>query len=89
MMRVLYSLALTGLMGVSAFGLAGQGGPWVRVVGGATVMVMLLTILIQLSNLPTVSEIKRLILITQVPMPAPPADDMDDQERPARRSARN
>lgn len=86
-MKVLQTVVLLALLVISTFGLSGEGPVWTRYVGSGLLLVLLMLILQQISNIPTGAELRR--MLTGVAPPPAPADLNDDGEVRERRSARN
>lgn len=88
-------LAAATLMVIATIGLSGEGPVWTKYVGGGTVLLILLLILQQLSNIPSTIELKKMLLgaeaaaaQAQAEQAIPEDDDIADSTR-GRRSARN
>jgi FtsH-binding integral membrane protein len=90
-MKALLTLAMTGLLVVSTIGLSGEGPVWTKYVGAGMVFVLLMLILTGVSNIPSATDLKKMLMgvdpaASPKPMPVVPDDDDD---LPSRRSARN
>jgi hypothetical protein len=87
-------IAVATLMVIAAIGLSGDGPLWTKYFGAGTVLLMLLLILQQLSNIPSTVELRKLLLGAEAAAAArseqaiPEDDDIADSTK-GRRSARN
>lgn len=90
-MKALLALAMAGLLVVATIGLSGEGPVWTKYVGSGMVFVLLMLILTGVSNIPSTTDIKKILMgadPTMAPKPMPVVPD-DDDDLPSRRSARN
>ena len=92
-MKALLTLAMTGLLVVATIGLSGEGPVWTRYVGAGMVFVLLMLILTGVSNIPSTTDLKKILMggidpaAAPKPMTTVPGDDDDDVSD--RRSIRN
>lgn len=86
-MKGLQVLVLIALLAVSTWGLSGEGPVWSKYVGAAMVLILLMLILQGISNIPTASEMTKVVKATEEPKPVIDADD--DGVHEARTRARN
>lgn len=90
-MKTFLGVVLIAYLVVATIGLAGGGPEWLRYVGAATVMVMLLLILQGVSNIPTATEQKK--MFGEAGRPSdwrdPGLDATEAQDPAPRRSVRN
>lgn len=90
-MKALLALAMAGLLVVATIGLSGEGAVWTRYVGAGMVFALLMLILTGVSNIPSTTDLKKMMMgadPTMAPKSMPVVPD-DDDELPSRRSARN
>ena len=87
-------IAVTTLVVIATIGLSGEGPVWTRYFGAGFLFVLLLLILQQLSNIPSMIELKKMLLGAEAAAAARSEqsmtedDDIADSTR-GRRSARN
>lgn len=87
-MKTLGALFTLALMIISIIGFSGEGPDWTRWVGAVTLFSLLMIILTQTSNLPTASELKKILVAAELRPPA--AMSMSDEEdAPRERVSRN
>jgi hypothetical protein len=93
MKSLLAFIAVATLMVIATIGLSGEGPVWTKYFGAGFLLVLLLLILQQLSNIPSVIELKKMLLGAEAAAaarsePIPEDDEIGDSTR-GRRSARN
>ena len=88
-MKAISTLAIFAFMVVAVIGLSGEGALWTRYVGASAILVLLMLILVQVSNIPTTSDLRKIFASMASPAErqAMTGDDEDDVN--PRRSARN
>lgn len=93
-MKGLQVLVLAALLVISTIGISGEGPVWMKYVGCGMIYVLLMLILTQVSNIPSTTDLKKMLLGAEAAATARAEqtttedDDMADSTR-GRRSARN